>query len=392
MSQWNTSSDFWMSPAATVPEPATAQAWAKDSDEREPEASSSRVDPSYHALAQNQQSEGQWHTGLDLFSDRDMFPSNAPFAQSGEIPRQSKASKPVGHLSYSYPYSQASLHPQQAVTGTLSSLDAYTPLPQNYFAAPNALSLPGFGDTFPSVPGQHEAQNLGHWSQNQQIPAHPVPQASAAHSQFQPIDTSRPDAFDASSSSLSNDFNFQFNEHSFPDLHGSASLEPPTLQFQAPDLTGVSAADYHNPHLSQNFAMPSTEGYHGYTYDASAVPLGSENIGLAIAGPPQGLLPHDGYSTVSITPGRSEGASSMGKSLSPRTTDSVPHRGRIPPDAKAILEQHFEQNAYPTKEEVEQLAARLGLKPKTVKNWFGNTRQRRPCSGEFLSQCQYSTG
>ena len=382
MSQWNAPSDFWIPTTTTLPESAE---WAKDSDERDVEPSSSRVDPSYHALAQNQQTDAQWQPGLDSFTDRDMFPNNAHFAESGDVARHSKPSKPVGHLSYSYPYSQAGIQAQQVTGGTVSSHDAYTPLSQNFFAGSNAMSLSGLGGTFPSAPGQQDVHNLGQWGQHQQLPTQSIPQVSAAHPQFQPIDTSRPDAFDPTSSALQNDFNFQFNDPSLSDYQDAGSLEPPSLHFHAPDMTGASTADYHTAHLPQTFVMPSTEGYHGYGYDTSVVPVGNENIGLAIAGPPQGLLPQNTYSTASITPGRSEGASSWGKSVSPRMGDSVPHRGRIPSDAKAVLEHHFERNAYPTKEEVEQLATQLGLKSKTVKNWFGNTRQRRPCSGESLS-------
>ncbi|KAL9081307.1 MAG: hypothetical protein Q9157_000162 [Trypethelium eluteriae] len=391
MSQWNASSDFWMSPAATLPESSTAQAWTDPSKASDEQKRRARADPS------TQQSDVlQWQDGLDMFSDRDMFPNSAPstsFSHPAQAPRQNKASRLLGDMSYTYPYAQSDLQSQIPLTGNPSAFDADAPLPkeyQNYLTGSNAAALSGFSgftDPFQPAHGQQDTYGLGQWSQDSQIPNQPLPPVLPSQTHLHPGYTTRPDTFDATSSALSNEFNFQFNDHALSGLNDTSSLGAPTLQFHAPHLTDASVADYNAPHLSENFVMPSTEGYHGYGYQPNVLSMGSENIGLAIAGPPPGSLPQDSYSVASITPGRSDaGASSLGKSLSPRTTEAPPHRGRIPSDAKAVLEQHFEHNAYPTKEEVEQLANRLGLKPKTVKNWFGNTRQRRPCSGKYLSR------
>ena len=378
MSQWNASSDFWMPPAATLPESSKAQ------DERERKSSSSARRAHHQNPPHPQNDALQWQPGLDqpgldLFTDRDLFPNT--------VPQPQKAPKLVGDMSGSYPYSQPGMQPHQASMGSSSS-DAYAPLPreyQSFLSGPQALPLPEFGDNFQTTPLQQDAYNFGPWPQHQQTQSQQLPQVSASQAQFQPIDASRPDLFDATGSTLNDGFNFQFNDHSLVDLPNTSSIVPPTLQFHAPDLTGV------NTHLSENFVLPSTEGYNGYGYDPITLPMGHENIGLAIAGPPQTLYPQNSYAMASIPSGRSEGAtSSLAKSLSPQTTDSISHRGRIPSEAKAVLEQHFEQNAYPTKEEVEQLANKLGLKSKTVKNWFGNTRQRRPCSGKSPGRSWYS--
>ncbi|KAI9653640.1 MAG: hypothetical protein M1821_006987 [Bathelium mastoideum] len=384
MSQWNASNDFWTSPGAALPPSSTAQTWDRsDTDERE---RAGRIDASNHAVLQSQSDLLQWQPELDVFSERDMYAHNASFSQPGQGEPHPKAPKMLGDM-YSYPYSQPAMPPQQpTASSSLAGLDAYAPLPrdyQNFLTGPAAVSLPASGNTFHTIAGQQDAYNLGQWSQNQHIPHQQIAPIPAAQNQYAPLDTTAVgrEPFDVTSAPLSNEFNFQFNDHSLPDLNDPVPLGPPTLRFHAPDLTGgVGTADYNTAHLPENFAMPSTESYHGYTYDPNAVPMGDENIGLAIAGPPPSLLPQDSYPLASITPGISDAASSFGKSLSPRTNDGAPHRGRIPSEAKAVLEQHFEQNAYPTKDEVEQLANQLNLKPKTVKNWFGNTRQRRPCS------------
>ena len=381
-------SDFWNTPAATLPESSTAQVWAKrDYDDREREREhGGHVDLPDHALAQHQQHGVlQWHPQMDVLSDRDIYAHNPSFTQTAQVEPHPKASKVLGDM-YGYPYRQPAVPPHQSTpNNALSGLDAYAPLPreyQNFVTGPSAVSLPGFGDASHTAAGQQDDYHLGQWPGSQQLANQQLASVPITQTQFPPVDTSGQGTFDPINAPLAGGFNFQFNEQSLSDLHDVGALEPPSLQFHAPDLTGASMADYGTSHLSGQFAMPSTESYHGYSYDPAALPLDNENIGLAIAGPPSGLLAQDNYSMMSITPGRSEAASSFGKSLSPRTTEVVPHRGRIPSDAKAVLEQHFEQNAYPTKEEVEQLANRLKLKPKTVKNWFGNTRQRRPCSGK----------
>ncbi|KAI9713966.1 MAG: hypothetical protein M1820_000696 [Bogoriella megaspora] len=417
MSQWNENSDFWMPLTTSNSEPQTAQAWANEREQRQRKQqgvpfASNQSGLAYQGLQQNpnivgaQGSQGnqsnqlQWQEGLDLFSGSDMYGHNpqpsssqlhphAQVAQPAQAPHASKASKLLGDMSYSqYAYSQPGIttqsHPQQAIAGGDSGLDAYAPLPkeyQNFLTGGNGLSISGF-DPYPPASSSQDAYNLGTWAQHQQMP-----QVSGSSSQFHPVDASRPDvygtntsAFDTGNSTFNNGFNFQFNDHSDADLPEPGPLDPPTLQFHPADLTTQGTTDFSAAHLSHNFAMPTTETYHGI-YDPQALPMGHDNIGLAIAGPPTGFVPHDPYAMPSLTPMSSEGGPNVyGKSVSPRTTETGPHRGRIPSDAKAVLEQHFEANAYPTKEEVEQLANKLGLKPKTVKNWFGNTRQRRPCS------------
>ncbi|KAF2114387.1 hypothetical protein BDV96DRAFT_647096 [Lophiotrema nucula] len=57
---------------------------------------------------------------------------------------------------------------------------------------------------------------------------------------------------------------------------------------------------------------------------------------------------------------------------------------RIPEAAKWSLEVFFSQNPYPTAEEREYIALSTGLSSKRVKNWFSNTRARRPAPGDEL--------
>lgn len=52
-------------------------------------------------------------------------------------------------------------------------------------------------------------------------------------------------------------------------------------------------------------------------------------------------------------------------------------RSRISQEAKVILEHHFDSNPYPSSREVTIIAQLAELEPKTVKNWFNNSRSRK---------------
>ncbi|OCL11694.1 hypothetical protein AOQ84DRAFT_386650 [Glonium stellatum] len=52
-------------------------------------------------------------------------------------------------------------------------------------------------------------------------------------------------------------------------------------------------------------------------------------------------------------------------------------RSRISPEARSILEEHFNNDAYPTARDIDVIAQLSNLENKTVKNWFNNTRSRR---------------
>lgn len=52
-------------------------------------------------------------------------------------------------------------------------------------------------------------------------------------------------------------------------------------------------------------------------------------------------------------------------------------RSRIPPESRSILEEHFNNDPYPTGRDIDIIAQLSNLEKKTVKNWFNNTRSRR---------------
>jgi len=72
-----------------------------------------------------------------------------------------------------------------------------------------------------------------------------------------------------------------------------------------------------------------------------------------------------------------KGASS--NAIKPKKSKSqrkAPGLSRIPVESRRILEDHFQKNPYPPKNEIAELAQLAALKPNTVKNWFNNTRAR----------------
>ena len=50
-------------------------------------------------------------------------------------------------------------------------------------------------------------------------------------------------------------------------------------------------------------------------------------------------------------------------------------RSRITPEHQALLRKVLENNAYPSEEEKEELAAKIGIKKKQITNWFANARR-----------------
>ena len=70
------------------------------------------------------------------------------------------------------------------------------------------------------------------------------------------------------------------------------------------------------------------------------------------------------------------------KSKSQRKT---PGLSRIPVESRRILEDHFQKNPYPPKNEIAELAQLAALKPNTVKNWFNNTRARSCFPGASMN-------
>lgn len=60
-------------------------------------------------------------------------------------------------------------------------------------------------------------------------------------------------------------------------------------------------------------------------------------------------------------------------------------RSRIPPESRSILEEHFNNDPYPTGRDIDIIAQLSNLEKKRVKNWFNNTRSRRSVQGR--SRC-----
>ncbi|RAR16068.1 c2h2 type zinc finger domain-containing protein [Stemphylium lycopersici] len=60
-------------------------------------------------------------------------------------------------------------------------------------------------------------------------------------------------------------------------------------------------------------------------------------------------------------------------------------QGRIPVEAKQILEEEFAANSYPCSWELDIIAHQANLEVKKVRNWFNNTRARKKYEGEYLT-------
>jgi hypothetical protein len=68
----------------------------------------------------------------------------------------------------------------------------------------------------------------------------------------------------------------------------------------------------------------------------------------------------------------------------PRNTPKTTRRS-IQPGVIEFLEAQFDQNPYPSKADMESFSLSQGVLPKTVRNWFCNTRSRRDPTRECVS-------
>lgn len=113
-----------------------------------------------------------------------------------------------------------------------------------------------------------------------------------------------------------------------------------------------------------NYLGDTVPGSPSQRYTLSSALARGEKPSAALYSGPKPSIQLKGFSLKALKPKKS------------KPQRKIPSLSKIPLESRQILEDHFQKNPYPAKNETAALAQLTALKPTTVRNWFNNTRAR----------------